>query len=171
MLFNVEKCSVMHMGRGNNKFKYDIRGVALRATEEERDLEVIMHSSAKPSRQCMEAAKKANRILGMIKRTIVSREQDVVLRLYKSLVRAHLEYCVQAWSPYLRQYIDILGQVQRRATKMIRGLGKFTYEERLIRCGLTNLEKRRTRGDLIEAYKIMTGNEAIPVSRNNLSPI
>src|SRR6218665_3499018 len=108
MLFNVEKCSVMHMGRGNNKFKYDIGGVALRATEEERGLEVIMHSSAKPSRQCVEAAKRANRILGMIKRTLVSREQDVVLRLNQSLVRPHLESCVQALSPYLRQHIDTL---------------------------------------------------------------
>src|SRR6218665_2688606 len=122
---------------------------------------LIMHCSAKPSRQCVEAAKRANIILGMIKRTIVSREQDVILRLYKSLVRLHLEYCVQAWSPYLRQDIDTLEQIQRRATKMIRVLGKLTYEERLMRCGLTNLEKRRKRGDLIEAYKIMTGKEAI----------
>ena len=105
-----------------------------------------MHSNAKPSKQCVEAAKRANRILGMTKRTIVSREQDVVLRLYKSLVRPHLEYCVQAWSPYLRQDIDTLEQVQRRATKMIRGLGKFTYEERLMRCGLTNLEKEKNKG-------------------------
>jgi len=74
MLFNVGKCSAMHMGKGNKKFKYNIGGVTLRASEEERDLGVIMHCSAKPSRQCVEAAKRANRILGMIKRTIVSRE-------------------------------------------------------------------------------------------------
>jgi len=43
---------------------------------------------------------------------------------------------------------------------MIRGLGKFAYDERLMRCGLTNLEKRRTRGDL-SLYKIMIGKEAI----------
>ena len=83
MLFNVDKCSVMHTGKGNKKLKYDRGGVPLRASEEERDLGVIMHSSAKPSRQCVEAAKRENRILGMIQRTIVSREQDVVLRLYK----------------------------------------------------------------------------------------
>src|SRR6218665_439992 len=117
MIFNVDKCSVMHMGKGNKKFQYNIGGVTLRASEEERDLGAIMHCSAKPSRQCVEAAKRANRILGMTKRMIVSREQDVVptCRLYKSLVRPRLEYCVQIWSPYLRQDIDTLEQIQRRA--------------------------------------------------------
>src|SRR6218665_4163604 len=91
----MDKCSVMHMGKGNKKFKYDIAGVTLRASEEERYLGIIMHRSAKPSRQFVEASKRVNRInriLGMIKRTIVSREQDVILRLYKSLMRPHLEY-------------------------------------------------------------------------------
>src|SRR6218665_2829911 len=97
MLLNVDKCSVMHIAKGNKKFQYNIGGVTLRASEEERDLGVTMHCNAKPSRQCVEAAKRANRILGMIKRTIVSREQDVVLRMYKSLVRPHLVCCVQAW--------------------------------------------------------------------------
>src|SRR6218665_2657411 len=165
MIFNVDKCSVMHMGKGNKKFQYNIGGVTLRASEEERDLGAIMHCSAKPSRQCVEAAKRANRVLGMIKRAIVGIEQDVVLRLCKSLVMPHLVCCVQGWSPYLRQDIDSLEQIQRRATRMRRGLGKLAYEERLMRCGLTNLEKRRTRGDLIEAYEIMTGKEAISAHR------
>ena len=65
----------------------------------------------------------------------------------------------------MRQDIDTMGQIQMRATRMIRGLGKLTYEERLMRCELTNLEKRRTRGDLIEAYKIMTGKEAISAQK------
>ena len=62
----------------------------------------------------------------------------------------------------LHYYIQ---RIQKRAAKMIRGLGRFTYEERLMRCGLTNLEQRRTRRDLIEAYKIMTGKEAISPHR------
>ena len=75
MRFNVDKCSVMHMRKGNKKFEYDIGGVTLtlRASEEERKLRVIMHNSGKPSRQCVEAAKRANKILGMIKKTIFSR--------------------------------------------------------------------------------------------------
>src|SRR6218665_2215163 len=72
--------------------------------------------------------------------------------------------CINRWSCRIWCVVcrvDSLEQIQRRATKIRRGLGKLTYEERLMRCGLTNLEKRRTRGDLMEAYEIMTGKEEI----------
>jgi hypothetical protein len=165
MLFNIEKCSVIHLGNRNLSFQYEMGGVTLNEAEEERDLGVIIHRSAKPSRQCTEAAKKANRVLGMIKRTIVSREKDIILRLYKTLVRPHLEYCVQAWNPYLRKDIEELEKVQRRATKMIKGFSNLSYDERLKRCNLTSLETRRIRGDLIETYKIVTGKEALSADR------
>src|SRR6218665_1618295 len=57
------------------------------------------------------------------------------------------------------------GEVERRATKMIQGYKYLGYEERLIRCGLTTLEKRRSRGDLIEAYQIIIGKESIQSER------
>src|SRR6218665_1519690 len=101
----------------------------------------------------------------MIRRTIVTRDKDTILRLYKSLVRPQLEYCIQVWSPYLKQEMEKLEKVQRRATKMIQGYRDLSYEERLIRCGLTTLEERRSRGDLIEAYKIITGKESIQWER------
>jgi len=165
MLFNLEKCSVMHMGKRNNESSYEMGGKVLKVSEEERDLGVVMHKSAKPSRQCAEAAKKGNSTLGMIRRTIVTRDKDTILRLYKSLVRPQLEYCIQVWNPYLRQDIEKLEKVQRRATKMILGYKNLSYEERLDRCGLTTLERRRSRGDLIEAYKIITGKEALQWER------
>ena len=65
MLFNLEKCSVMHMGKGNQELSYVMGGKVLKVSEEERDLGVIMHRSAKPSRQCAEASKKANSTLGV----------------------------------------------------------------------------------------------------------
>ena len=157
MRFNVDKCHVMHMGRRNPRYKYELEGIQLKETKEEKDLGVLVNEDAKQSRQCAEVAKKENRILGMIKRTIVSRDKDTVLRLYKSLVRPHLEYCVQAWSPCLKKDIYIIEKVQRRATKMIAELKGLNYEQRLSRCNLTTLEKRRTRGDLIETYKLLNG--------------
>ena len=71
------------------------------SADEERDLGVIIDKSLKPSKQCMKAARAGNAILGMINRTFICKNKDVMLQLYKSLVRPKLEYCIQAWRPYL----------------------------------------------------------------------
>ena len=101
-----------------------------------------MHTNGKASLQCMKVAKKANIVLGMIRRTVVSRDKDVITRLYKALVRPHLEYCVQVWNPHLENDVGVLEGVQRRAIRLIKGLGKLSYEERF---QMTTLEKRRSR--------------------------
>ena len=64
--------------------------------------------------------------------------------------------------PHLKKDIETLERVQRRATRMIKSLGNLSYEGRLRRCKLTNLEIRRSRGDLIETFKILTGREDLP---------
>ena len=73
----------------------------------------------------------ANRKLGMIKRGFKNRSRDIMLPLYKSMVRPHLDYCIQAWKPHLKKDVDKLEKVQRRATKMIEGLEGLGYLERL----------------------------------------
>ena len=85
----------------------------------------------------------------MISRTISSRSEDILVNLYKSLVRPHREYCIQAWRPHYQKDIDLLEKVQRRDTRMIDGFKTKPYEERLQLLGLTTLETRRLRGDLI----------------------
>ena len=75
--------------------------------------------------------------------------------LYASLVRPHLEYALPAWNPSVKKYINMLENVQHRATRLVPGLKKESYEVRLKALKLTTLEIRRKRGDLIEFYNIL----------------
>ena len=111
----------------------------------------------KPSLQCQKSAAKARSVLEIIRRNFRKLNVNGFLLIYKSYIRPHLEYCVQAWSPYHQKDIQCLESVQRAATKLVPSLKKLSYEDRLIRLGLTTLYQRRIRGDLIETYKILTG--------------
>ena len=105
-----------------------------------------MQESQKVGLQVQQIIKKVNGILSFIARGMEFKNSEVVFQLYKVLVRPHLEYCVQFWSPYLRK--DIL-PLERRFTRLIPELRGLVYEERLSRLGLYSLEFRRMRGDLI----------------------
>ena len=78
------------------------------------------------------------------------------MQLYKSLVRLHLEYAVQAWIPYKQKHVDQTEKVQRLSTKMTRDLASLPYDQRK---NLLSLEMRRQRVDLVEVYKIIHGLE------------
>ena len=92
---------------------------------EEKDLGVIVSSDLKVSRQCSEAVRKASYVLRLIKRHFSKLDKTTFLILCKCYVRPHLEYCIQAWSPFLRKDILCIEQVQRRATKLVEGFKKF----------------------------------------------
>ena len=162
MLFNFGKCKCLHTGSINTGMNYEMGGTILSKNVKEKGLGVTMNANMKVSEQCRIAASKGNQVLGMIRRNIAYQEKSLIIPLYKAIVRPHLEYCVQAWNPHLRKYVDMLEKIQlRRATKLIPELRDLTYEERLKECGLTTLETQRLRGDQIEVFKIFIGYENI----------
>ena len=164
MSFNVDKCKVLHYGKGNIECKYSMCGHELVKVESEKDLGIIFSKNLKVSVQCNEAYSKANRMLGLISRTIKYRNVESLSSLYKSLVRPHLDYCSSVWNPYLIKDKFLLERVQHRFTRMFPDLRKLPYEQRLSHLRLWTLEERRSRADLIEVYKMIKGISATPWS-------
>ncbi|GAB0203567.1 hypothetical protein GRJ2_002822300 [Grus japonensis] len=157
MRFNKAKCKVLHMSQGNPKHKYKLSVEQIDTNPEEKYLGVLIDEKLNVTRQCVLAAQKANHVLGCIKRGVTSRLREVILPLYSAFVRPHLEYCIQLWGPQHRKNMDLLKQVQRRATKTIRGLEHLSCEDRLRELGFFSLEKRRLWGDLIVAFQYLKG--------------
>ena len=161
LTFNLEKCKVMYLGSENPHTRYVFGGTVMPVVEEEKDLGVTFNNSYDFTNHISVSIAKANRIVGWISRTIVSREPEVMVRIYKSLVRPHLEYCTQVWAPVAKHgncgMIDEIENVQRSFTRMIEGIGLLTYRERLHHLKLTTLLERRMRGDLIETFKVVNG--------------
>ena len=157
MKLNADKCHILHLGAKNNLYQYYINGIALECVDAEKDMGVMISKNLKPDTHINKCVSKANSMVGMIRRTFTNINKDMFNRLYKVYVRPILEYCQQIWSPHLQKDIDEIEKVQRRATKLVKGLENLEYEERLEELKLFRLSDRRRRGDMITVYKMING--------------
>jgi hypothetical protein len=161
MAFNVKKCMVMHFGANNQHYPYSMNGEKLQETSEERDIGVRVNSNLKPAAQCSKAAQTANLVLGQISRSFHYRDRHTFVGLYTQYVLPHLEFAVQAWSPWLTKDMEVLEKVQRRAVSMVSGLSGTSYEEKLEELGMLTLKERRHQADMVQVYKILHGHDNV----------
>ena len=158
--FHPEKCAVMRIGTSELEARDYTMGplnTTIKQSTVERDIGVFIDNKLSFDEHISNKINKANSTMGIIRRTYDYLDKFSFLLLYKALVRPHLEYANQVWSPMLKRQEISIENVQRRATKLIPGLKDLTYEDRLRNLQLPTLKYRRVRGDMIEMFKILTG--------------
>ena len=165
LTFNPTKCHVLHIGKKNPQYMYHLDNYLLPEVTSEKDLGIIINHDLMAEENVLHQVKKANKMLGIIRRTFSYLNKDSFLLLYKTYVRPHLEYCQQAYQPYLIQDTQCLEKVQRRATKLVQSIEHMSYEERLKELKLYTLEDRRVRADMLAVYKIIHGYTDVKMSK------
>ena len=154
--FHPDKCHLLTVGKFENiKYchRYKVGGKEIEHVFDEKDLGVVVDSELAFAEHITEKVKKANSIIGIIRRSFSCLDKDTFVKLFTTFVRHHLEYVQVIWSLHLRKYIKMIENVQIQATKLVNGFGKLSYSERLEKLKLPTLAFRRLRGDMIETYK------------------
>jgi ribonuclease P/MRP protein subunit RPP40 len=108
-----------------------MEGELLEETECERDIGVNIHQNLKQSSQCAKAAQVATDVLSKVRKAFHYRDRKTWIRMYKTDVRPHVEFAVQAWSPWSSADVECLEKVQQKVVKQVSGLLGKPYDDRL----------------------------------------
>ena len=160
MDFNVKKCKLMRITMKKQPFisNFTLKGSVLEEVNEFRDLGLLTNHHLSWNSHIDTITSKANRILGLIKRTCRGwKDTETLKTLYCTLVRSQVEYGSVVWSPYTSRNIDKLERIQWRGTKFILGQNDISYEDRLKCLNMLSLEKRRYLFDVVFLYKVLNG--------------
>ena len=141
LFFNMDKCKVMHVGKCNPRHDYfmhnETETILITKCSEEKNLGVIFDENLLFDSHIQSIINKSNQMIGIIRRTFTYLNRSIFLHLYKAIVRPHLEYGHEIWFPRLKRQSVAIEKVQRRATKLLKGIctsqtskyvfGVFTY--------------------------------------------
>ena len=168
MCLNSGKCKVMHYGNKNPGQNYYVDNgsvqVQLGVTNAEKDLGVIIANNGKNNLQAEKSINRANHELGKMRKTFKFFNIKLFRILYPTFIRPQLEFASSVWNVLSKENVKRIESIQRRATKMVLEIRHMGYEERLRVLGLTNLDDRRKRGDMIQIYKIVNGIEEVEIN-------
>jgi len=163
---SVDKCCVLNIGHLVLLPELKIQNKVLPNVNSVYDLGINVTNYLSPSDHVCDIAAKAHKRASLIHRCFVSRNTDLLVRVFKVYVRPLLEYNSVIWSPSTIQDIEAIERVQRRFTKRLHGLHSLPYKLRLQRLNLQSLDHRRLLTDLIWCYKIVFG--LVVVNTNDL---
>ena len=158
MEFKSDKCKLLTITRKRNfnSFTYNLGNDHVPMTEMEKDLGVIMHHKLMWRDHIFSKVNTANKILRLIKRTVRgTSNKDVIKKSYIHMVRPHLEYACEVWSPHQEYLKDLIEAVQRRATRQM--IKNKSYMDRLKELKLLTLASRRKLLDLTFYFKCLHG--------------
>ena len=169
--FHPDKCVKMRLSSSKSKQKkfegnYNMDETKLKDVLVEKDLGVIFDNCLSFEEHIYSKVNKANGLVGMLRRSFEYLDKEMFRQLFIAIVRPHLEYGAPIWNPHTKKMINVIENVQRRASRMIPGLGKLSYKDRLKAIKLPTLQYRRYRGDMIETYKLTHGLYEENISRN-----
>ena len=163
LYFNCTKCKCIHFGKNNPcndyYFHNEEDNQSIPKCTEEKDLGVTFDNSLKFDLHIDAIVRKANSMIEIIKRNFTFINKEIFLKLYKAMIRPHLEYGQIIWSPHLIRQSKKIENVQRRATKIVPSLKDLPYDKRLKTLKLPTLKYRRIRGDMINVYKLLSNND------------
>jgi len=155
--FNVVKCKHLHFGADHFFGSFYLNSTVIDSVISHKDLGIIFDNHLKFHDHTTEVTAKANRLLGLIRKSFEYLEPDMLVTLFVTIVRPTLEYSNPVWGPQFILDQRKLEKVQRRATRLLPSLADKPYPERLSLLQLPSLQYRRLRGDLILLYKILKG--------------
>ena len=166
MKINTRKCKIMRITRKRSPLvrDYHINGQSLESVHIYKDLGLLTSSSLSWNSHIDSITAKANKILGLVKRSCMDIKDVTTLRtLYCSLIRPLLEYSCETWNPHTQRNINKLEAIQRRATKFILKSGE-DYNTRLSQLSLHSLSNRRFTRDVVFLYNLINGHYNIDIS-------
>lgn len=163
MDFNINKCSIMEFGKSKNRTigHYKLGEEELKKVDCEKDLGVIITKELSPDKHISKIVGETYNLLRNIRMAFTYLDENMIKQILVTLIRPRLEYAAVFWSPSTKKNIKRIERIQRATTKLVPTLSGLSYEERLERLGLTTLERRRERGDLIAIYRLMKGMEVV----------
>jgi hypothetical protein len=154
---NFDKCRIMHFGYKPSQYIYKLNDFVIVNSECEKILGVYIDSKLNFSEHVFNIVTKSRQISNILLRAFNFCDNEVLINLFKTYVRPHLEYASVVFSPRHLYLTDLLENVQRHFTKRLAGLSNISYSDRLLKCNIESLETRRIHIDLTLLYKYLHG--------------